>query len=168
MKVRMQKKTADTLSNKKTGASLKVQQANQVSEEDNAELVAQLRQDAMDRRSALFRAGELIDSSFLCERLGITHCSLRNAVREKRMFGIRGPGRAMWYPSFFVTSSLRRCELEQVSVALGDLAGDAKWQFFTTPKYSLDKDTPLAALERGKLIRVLLTAREYNERRFGR
>lgn len=120
-------KPLEISSDRKAEASFGAQDTKQFAEEDNAELVAQLRQDAMDRRAALYRAGELLDSAELCKRLGITQQSLIVAVREKRIFEIEGPGRAIWYPSFFVTSAATRGNLERVSVALDDLPGDAKW-----------------------------------------
>lgn len=161
-------KPAEISSDRKAEASSGSQEAKYIAEEDNAELVAQLRQDAMDRRTALYRAGELLDSGDLCKRLGISHQSLTLAVRKRRMFGVEGLEGATWYPSFFVTSAVTRRKLAQVSVALGDLPGDAKWQFFIKPKYSLDECTPLVALDRGEVSRVLSAAVGYKERRLGR
>jgi hypothetical protein len=155
-------------SNRKAGAPSRAQEASQVAEEDNAEIVAQLRRDAMERRTASYTKGELLDSAALCKRLGITRRSLSNAVRKQFIFGLEGAGGATWYPSFFVTSSVSQRKLAQVSVALGDLPGDAKWHFFITPKYSLDGCTPLAALDRGEVSRVLSAAVGYKERGLGR
>lgn len=137
-------------------------------EEDNSVLIAQLENDAMVRRAALHAQGQLLDSAGLCARLGISRQALSKAVRDKRMFRVDGSGGAHWYPGFFVAGRAHRRDIEQVSMQLGDLPGDVKWHFFTTPKYSLEERTPLEALNRGEVERVMRSAAEYRERNLGR
>ena len=136
--------------------------------EDNAQLLSGLDSNAMARRRQLHEAGQLLSSADLCERLHITRQALSKAVRDKRMFWIDGPAGVQWYPSFFATEHIQRRDIGRVSVALGDLPGPAKWQFFTTPKHSLNGKTPLAALESGMAGQVLRTAAETRERSLGR
>lgn len=136
--------------------------------EDNAQLLSELDSNAMARRRQLHEEGQLLSSADLCERLHITRQALSKAVRDKRMFWIDGPAGAQWYPSFFSTEQIHRRDIGRVSVALGDLPGPAKWQFFTTPKHSLNGKTPLAALENGMAEQVLRTAAETRERSLGR
>ncbi len=136
--------------------------------EDNAQLLAELDSNAMARRRQLHEAGQLLGSAELCERLHITRQALSKAVRDKRMFWVDGPAGVQWYPSFFATEQIQRRDIGRVSVALGDLPGPAKWQFFTTPKHSLNGKTPLTALESGMAEQVLRTAAEVRERSLGR
>lgn len=136
--------------------------------EDNAQLLAGLDDKAMARRRQLHAEGQLLSSAALCERLHITRQALSKAVRDKRMFWIDGPAGVQWYPSFFAIQQIHRRDIGRVSVALGDLPGPAKWQFFTTPKHSLHGKTPLAALEGGMTEQVLRTAAEVRERSLGR
>lgn len=137
-------------------------------EEDNSLLVERLKEGALARRVALYESGEFLDEAVFCNRLAADLHSVTKSTDEKRMFWIEGREGAHWYPSFFITAQCGRQALEKVSVALGDLAGDAKWHFFTSPRYSLDGTTPLVALALGQLERVLHLAHEYRERRAGR
>ena len=136
--------------------------------EDNAQLLADLDAQAMARRRRLHEEGQLLSSADICERLHITRQALSKAVKDKRMFWIDGPAGVQWYPSFFATEQFNRRDIGRVSVALGELPGPAKWQFFITPKHSLDGKTPLAALESGMAEQVLRTAAETRERSLGR
>jgi hypothetical protein len=136
--------------------------------EDNTDLLDGLAAGAMARRQQLHEQGALLTSAQTCERLGITRQALSKAVKDGRLFWIDGPGGAQWYPGFYAASTANRKHIEKVAVALGDLPGDAKWQFFTTPKHSLGGKTPVAALEAGALEQVLRTALEVRERSVGR
>ncbi|TWI48321.1 hypothetical protein IP92_01709 [Pseudoduganella flava] len=140
----------------------------EVIEEDNTGLMARLQDEGMRRRATLHAQGELLDSADLCARLGISRQALSKAIRDKRLFRVDGTGGAHWYPAFFATSAGHRRDLEQVSVQLGELPGDVKWNFFTTPKYSLGERTPLEAVERGDCAQALRAAAEYRERNLGR
>ena len=62
------------------------------------------------------------------------------------------------YPAFFADARHDRAVLERVSRALGSLPGGAKWEFFTTPRLSLGRKTPLQALARGQVEEVLAAA----------
>lgn len=135
-------------------------------EDDNTSLVGELSENEINRWANLYEIGEFVDSGTLCKQLGITRQSLSKAVQKKRMFWVGGKKGARWYPSFFACSSANRRQLEQVSVELGGISGDAKWHFFKTPKQSLNERTPLEELERGQFELVIRTAREYANRVF--
>lgn len=136
--------------------------------EDNTALLADMAAQAMGRRRALHEQGLLLTSAQICDLLGITRQALSRAVGARRMFAVDGPGGAQWYPAFYGSSGANRRDIEKVSSALADLPGDAKWQFFTTPKHSLGGRTPLDALAGGALEQVVRTAAEVRERSLGR
>jgi hypothetical protein len=123
----------------------------------------------------LLETGELLESVHFQTRLHWTRQALSKAVIAKRMFYLEVAGiRA--YPAFFLDAKYNRKDLERVSRALGDLSGGSKYLFFTTPKGSLSipaepgsgkngtPQTPLEALEAGKLELVLRAAQGYAER----
>lgn len=136
--------------------------------EDNTALLDGMAAQAMARRRALHEQGLLLTSAQICNLLGITRQALSRAVGARRMFAVDGPGGAQWYPAFYGGSTANRRDIEKVSGVLGDLPGDAKWQFFTTPKHSLGGRTPVEALEGGALESVLRSAAEVRERSLGR
>lgn len=136
--------------------------------EDNAALLDDMAAKAMQRRQRLHEEGQLLGSAQICDLLGITRQALSKAVKDQRMFWVDGPGGAQWYPGFYASSSANRKHIEQVCIALGDLPGDAKWQFFTTPKHSLGGKKPIETLEQGALDEVLRTAHAVRERSLGR
>jgi hypothetical protein len=43
------------------------------------------------------------------------------------------------------------------------LAGTSKWQFFTNPRLSLGKKSPIEALRKGKYAEVLAAAKAFKE-----
>lgn len=136
--------------------------------EDNTALLGKMDVGAMARRQELHEKGLLLTSAQLCERLGISRQAVSKAVKDNRMFWVDGPSGTQWYPDFFATGQAHRRDIERVSVALADLPGAAKWQFFTTPKHSLDGRTPVAALEVGYVEQVVHSAAEFKERNLGR
>jgi hypothetical protein len=136
--------------------------------EDNTALLNNLESAALARRQRLHENGELLTSAQICARLGISRQALSKAVRDRRMFWLDGASGAQWYPGFFADDAISRRDLERVSVALGELPGAVKWQFFTTPKHSLDGKTPVEAIREGKSDAVVRTAVETLERSLGR
>jgi len=130
--------------------------------EDNQAYLDEMKRRAMRRRQGFFDAGELVTAEELCDRLDISPCALEQAVLEHRMFSVWGPCGEIWYPAFLADPYY--ANLEQISLELGDMAGDEKWQFFTTPKYSLGGETPLVSLQLGNYGYVLNAAVQYRER----
>ncbi|NHZ35992.1 hypothetical protein [Massilia rubra] len=106
-------------------------------------LMEELRRQERARRMADVKAGRLISSSTLRERLGMTAQALGAAVRAKRMFSVNGPEGERLYPAFFADPKYEHRDLETISKALADLSGSIKFAFFTTPSISLGNRRPL-------------------------
>lgn len=142
--------------------------ATKIAAEDNQELMARLDQGALERRTKMREQGLLLTSSEICSQLGISRQALSKAVSGTRMFYLDGPSNSQWYPSFFVRDKEGRRQIESISVALGDLSGPMKFQFFSSPKHSLNGETPVKALEAGRIEDVLRSAEAFRERSLGR
>lgn len=117
----------------------------------------------LERQETLQRAweideGMLISSADMAERLPMTKQGLSHALKAKRIFTLLDHNGKHVYPAFFADRSLDRKQLEQISKALGDLPGAAKWDFFMSPRVSLDKRTPLQALAKGRFGAVMTAA----------
>ena len=124
----------------------------------NRDFMADLvRQEQLLRQQDI-AAGRLLGSAEMRERLGISRQALSAAVRAQRLFVLAGPSGDFLYPAFFADGRHDRAVLEKVSRALGSLPGGAKWEFFTTPRLSLGKKTPLQALAKGQVEEVLAAA----------
>ena len=113
---------------------------------------------AVDRRKEEIASGKLLPAATLAERLGLTTQAVSAAVRADRMFVLDGPSGEGYFPAFFADEKYPRRALEKVSKALGKLPGASKWEFFRTPRISLNEKTPLDALSRGKVDSVLSAA----------
>jgi hypothetical protein len=114
-------------------------------------------------RSALVSSRQLVPSGEICRRLNITRQALNKALQSQRVFALDIGGEAH-YPAFYADHRLDRRHIESVTKALGNIPGWSKWQFFTTPKGSLSKRTPLDALSHGQLDQVRAAARAFAER----
>jgi len=130
----------------------------------NGKFMAAFKSEAQAERHRLVADGALISSSELQARLEIRKAAVSKALKELRFFSIDGPGRARLYPAFFADPGSNRKKLEKISKELGDLPGPSKWQFFTTPKRSLDGCTPLEAIQKGQFDKVLSAATGFRER----
>ena len=124
----------------------------------NSDFMASLRTQESQRRREDIEAGRLLGSAGMRERLGISRQALSAAVRAQRLFVLAGLSGDFLYPAFFADGRHDRAVLERVSRALGSLPGGAKWEFFTTPRLSLGKKTPLQALAKGQVEEVLAAA----------
>lgn len=124
----------------------------------DGDFMASLRSQESQRRRDDIKAGRLLGSAGMRERLGISRQALSAAVRAQRLFVLSGPSGDFLYPAFFADDRHDRAVLEKVSRALGSLPGGAKWEFFTTPRLSLGKKTPLQALAKGQVEEVLAAA----------
>jgi hypothetical protein len=114
-------------------------------------------------RKALIAKGDIVGSAQLTAALGITRQGLNKSLHARRIFALELGGE-QYYPVFYADPQFDRRKLEKVSQALGDLPGWSKWQFFTTPKVSLGRITPLQALAKGSYEEVLRTAQGFAER----
>lgn len=108
-------------------------------------------------------SGALLKPAEFLEARGITRQSLSKAVKDSRIFYVAGDSRLRLYPAFFADPSNDRSGLEQVSKELGELPGASKWQFFTTKKLSLGSMTPIEAVKKGQLQKVLAAAAGFRE-----
>lgn len=116
-----------------------------------------------DARSELAARGELLPPAAFVERMDWTRQALSKALAARRVFFVESQGERL-YPAFYADPHLERRHLEAVTRRLGDLPGGSKWMFFTTPKGSLSRLTPLQALRRGHLAQVLDAAAGFAER----
>jgi hypothetical protein len=117
----------------------------------------------LEGRRALVARKELISAADALARLGISRQSLHAAVKDGRMFTV-DVGATAYFPAFYVQGDLDRKHLSAVTRLLGKLPGWSKWQFFTRPKASLGKVTPLEALADGKIDDVKEAAEAFAER----
>jgi len=124
----------------------------------NRDFMAGLARQEQLLRQQDIAAGRLLGSAEIRERLGISRQALSAAVRAQRLFALTGPSGDYFYPAFFADARHDRAVLEKVSRALGSLPGGAKWEFFTTPRLSLGRKTPLQALSKGQVDAVLAAA----------
>lgn len=99
----------------------------------------------------------------MAKTLKVTPRVLTTATQRGRLFSVDHAGETL-YPRFLADPSLHRRALGKVCEALGDLPGWEKLRFFTTPKLSLQRKTPLEALREGELGRVLVAAAGRAER----
>ena len=127
------------------------------------ELMQAASAEARTVREALVSNKKVVSSGEMTTALSITRQALSKAVKANRFFVLTVGGED-YYPGFFADPDLDRRQLESVSKALGDLPGWEKWRFFTTPKSSLIRLTPLEALKKGMYRQVLTAATGFAER----
>lgn len=108
-------------------------------------------------------AGALLSGAQMRARLQVTPQALSAALKARRMFALPGPSGGYAYPAFFADPAYDRRVLERVCRELGGISGGSKWDFFTTPRISLDGETPLQALARGKVDAVLAAAGAFRD-----
>lgn len=131
---------------------------------ENSHFIDNLKTEAEIARAEHIASKKLLPSGAFQETLGISKQAISKAVKENRMFAILGPSGENFYPAFFSEEKYDRRNLEKVCKALGTLPGASKWQFFTTPKGSLDGKTPLEALALGHVDAVMISAAGFVER----
>lgn len=129
----------------------------------SANLIQSARSRAHAVRKNLAASKQVLPPGEFAAALGITRQALSKAVQANRVF-VLTVGSENYYPAFYADSELDRRKLERVSKMLGDLSGWEKWRFFTNPKGSLERLTPLEALRKGKYKEVLTAASGFAER----
>jgi hypothetical protein len=130
----------------------------------NEQFMENLRMQELVNRTRDIDEGRLITARELAERLQISTQAIGRAVQSKRMFTLDGPSGRKMYPAFFADRRFNREHIERVCQALGEWPGPAKWEFFTSPRASLDRQTPIEALARGDLDQVLRAATAFQDR----
>lgn len=131
---------------------------------DNEAFLRNMAHQEQARRAELAASGQLIGGQELAERLEISPQAISKALKAGRLFALEGAGGRLLYPAFYADGKVSRRTLETVTRALGDIPPSSKWQFFTTPKGSLDGVTPLEALQQGARQAVMVTAAGFVER----
>jgi hypothetical protein len=111
----------------------------------------------------LVKQGELLPPGPFAERIHFTRQALSKALKAGRVFFLEVKG-DRFFPAFFAEPRYERKQLEQVSRLMGELPGSAKWQFFVTPKGSLEGVTPLDALAKGQYSTVRTAAESFAQR----
>ena len=127
-------------------------------EQHNEKFMEGMAAQAAERRKEEIASGKLLSATTLAARLGLTTQAVSAAVRADRMFVLNGPSGEGYFPAFFADEKYPRRVLEKVSKTLGKLPGASKWEFFRTPRLSLNEKTPLEALSRGQVDSVLSAA----------
>ncbi|WP_427914827.1 hypothetical protein ACPWT1_07920 [Ramlibacter sp. MMS24-I3-19] len=103
---------------------------------------------------------ELLDEATFIKRLGWSASGLEEALAAHRVFFMDHDGNRM-YPAFYGDPIYDRRRLYSVTRALGDLPGEAKLRFFTSPLGSLSSRTPLEALLAEELATVKAAAEAF-------
>lgn len=123
----------------------------------NRQVMDELMTQELQNRHKAISAGDLLPADLFCTKTGMTPQALGKAMALKRIFALDGPGGTKVYPAFYAAAPGVREAFEKVSVALGELPGGGKWNFFRTPKISLQGETPAEAIRQGRVHDVLLT-----------
>ncbi|MEG1051115.1 MAG: hypothetical protein RSF79_03580 [Janthinobacterium sp.] len=117
----------------------------------------------LERYANLEKKGDLLDSGTLAGQMGVTRQAISKAVTEQRMFCLNSVAGKKLYPAFYADPTLNRRQLGKISKVLGHLAGASKWQFFTHPRMSLNGNSPINALRKGKYADVIAAATAFRE-----
>lgn len=128
------------------------------SQSDNEKFMAEMRNHALEQRKKDIASGILLSAADLAERLQLSKQAVSAAVRANRMFVLSGASGEGYIPAFFADGRYHRPTLEKVSKAMGGLSGGSKWEFFRTPRVSLEGKSPLQALEKGNVESVMAAA----------
>ncbi|ACD18250.1 hypothetical protein [Paraburkholderia phytofirmans] len=126
--------------------------------EDNAE--DGVCSEAEHYRRNLVASGRLLDADAFRAAKSLTRADVQMALDEKRFFVVDVDG-LPYYPAFFTNDYLDRNTLEAVSLALGDLCGWLKWDFFTTARGSLGDKSPFDLIALGDVERVIARAKSF-------
>jgi hypothetical protein len=141
-------------------------QPSRVSDEELAARLARmpltLREQANQHMRALIDQGELVDSAAFTAALGISRQALSQALAGQRVFYVEMAG-TRYFPSVFFDPRYERQQVEAVCKALGPLPGGTKMQFLQTPHLGLGGQSPLQALQKGRLAEVLRAAQAFLE-----
>lgn len=128
------------------------------------QFMERLERQASARRSLLEKEGRIIPMQELTCWLKTSPEQLRAALASGRIFSLETNDGRELFPSFFTDPTIPRCELEAISMLLVEVPDWGKWQFFTTPKFSLCGKTPLEAIALGEFERVRISAKGFAER----
>lgn len=131
-------------------------------DETSDNFLAQARMQALESRRGLVASKDLVPPSVIQEALGQDWPAFEKAARKGRILALEVDGQH-YIPAFYLDNSIDHLHLEAVVKILGDVGPSSKWQFFTTPKLTLNGATPLESLRRGELELVLNAAFSFVE-----
>lgn len=132
-------------------------------QQENDDFMAEMRTQAQTQRTKDIAAKKLLTSSAMSDKLGVTKQAITAAVRAHRMFVLTGPSGENFLPAFFADAKYDRKVLGKVSKVLGGMSGGSKWEFFTSPRLSLEGKSPLEALAKGNIESVLDVAAAFRD-----
>jgi hypothetical protein len=129
-----------------------------------ADFMADLRRQEAAGIEIDIAAGRLVSSDELCRRLNLSKDALATALMKSQIFAVTDSLGNLHFPAFFgEPEKYPLVALEKVCMALGDLSGKSKRVFFLTPLLTLDGETPLDALAKGKIEAVTNAAAAFSE-----
>lgn len=131
-------------------------------DESSANYLSQAGRQALGARRRLIENKDIVPYSVLQEELGRERLAFEKATRDCRILMLCVDGQ-YYFPAFYLDGSIDHVHLGSVVKSLGELDPWTKWQFFTTPKLTLNGETPLEALRKGKLESVLNAAGSFLE-----
>lgn len=126
--------------------------------QEGRELLEKMRRDAVILLLERIARKELITEDEFRKKLGVNRKWAAEALNANRLFSMQTPSGETVYPAFYGDPTYERQALEQVCKKLGNLSGSAKYDFFTRKSLCLDILTPLEALRKGMLTKVLVIA----------
>lgn len=105
----------------------------------------------------------LVSRARFLSATGLVDLELDQALRAKHLFAVERNGDA-YIPAFFLDERYDRRQLQSICKLLREIPSGSKLQFFTTPKGSLNGQTPLEALRDRKAQQVRRSAQGFAER----
>lgn len=131
-------------------------------DETSDNFLAQARMQALESRRGLIANKDIVPPSVIQEALGRDWPAFEKAARNGHVLILEVDGQH-YIPAFYLDNSIDHLHLEAVVKSLRRVDPGLKWQFFTTPKLTLNRATPIEALRRGELKAVLDAAGSFVE-----
>ncbi len=131
-------------------------------DESSANYLSESRRQALEARRRLIKNKEIVSYSVLQEGLGRDWPAFNKAISGGQIL-ILYVDREHYIPAFYLDKAIDHLHLESVMESLGDLDPWTKWQFFKTPKLTLNGATPLEALRESEIESVLSAAAGFSE-----
>ena len=100
---------------------------------------------------------ELLSAGELRSALDVTQQDIDDAVALNRLFAFEGPDGERYYPAFYADADLDKVAFGMVAQELRDVPATSQYHFFVSKRTNLG-ETPLEALERGRVDEVLQAA----------
>ena len=142
-------------------ARIDVRTSLNVSPSDGAvAFMEEMRQSSGPAVLSQIESGELITLDDLVHRIGGNRQWVNYAVHTGRIFSLRAPTGADYFPSFFAVSLPHRRKLAIVAKLLRRLPAASQQYFFLTKRISLGV-TPLEAVMQGRMNEVVRAATSF-------